>query len=130
MNYRPNLVARSLTMGSSMFVGVVLTPSVSSTYAESIGLVVRTLRKAGYVALSYTTDGRPDGELVCLEQLASARVAGAIIVPEADTKNAKVYQQLVASGMKLVVAHSCVEGLDAPQVLGNNYQVTIWPQGI
>lgn len=124
MNYRPNLVARSLTMGSSMFVGIVLTPAVSSTYADSIGLVVRTLRKAGYATLSYTTDGRSDGELVCLEQLASARVAGAIVVPEADTKNTKVYQELVASGMKLVVVHSCVGGLAAPQVLGDNYQVT------
>ena len=25
--------------------------------------------------------------------------------------------------MKMVVAHSCIEGLNVPQVIGNNYQV-------
>jgi LacI family transcriptional regulator len=124
MNYRPNLLARGLTLGSSSFVGMLVTPSVSSTYAESTGLVVRTVRKAGYGTLCYTTDGHPDSECVCLEQLASARVAGAIVLPEADTKNVKIYQDLVDSGMKLVVAHSCIEGLRAPQVAGDNYQVT------
>jgi LacI family transcriptional regulator len=124
MNYRPNLLARSLTMGSSRFVGMVVTPTVSSTYAESIGLVVRTAREAGYATLSYTTDGCPDSERMCLEQLASARVAGAIVIPEADTKNVTIYQELVDSGMKLVVAHSCIDGLGAPQVVGDNYQVT------
>jgi LacI family transcriptional regulator len=123
MNYRPNLVARSLTMGTSRFVGMVVTPAVSTTYATSIGLVVRTVEKAGYATLCYTTDGRPDSEQMCLEQLAAARVAGAIVVPEADTKNARIYQEMVDSGMKLVVAHSCIEGLGAPQVVGDNYQV-------
>ena len=124
MSYRPNLVARSLTMGSSRFVGMIVTPAVSSTYAASIGLVVRTVRKAGYATLCYTTDGRPDSERMCLDQLASARVAAAIVIPEADTRNVKIYQELVDSGMKLVVAHSCIEGLRAPQVVGDNYQVT------
>jgi LacI family transcriptional regulator len=124
MNYRPNLLARSLTTGSSRFVGMVVTPTVSSTYAESIGLVVRTVHEAGYATLTYTTDGCPDSERMCLEQLASARVAGAIVIPEADTKNVTIYQELVDSGMKLVVAHSCIEGLGAPQVVGDNYQVT------
>ncbi len=124
MNYRPNLLARSLTMGSSRFVGMLVTPTVSSTYAESIGLVVRTVREAGYATLSYTTDGCDDSERMCLEQLASARVAGAIVIPEADTRNVTIYQELVDSGMKLVVAHSCIDGLGAPQVVGDNYQVT------
>ncbi len=124
MNYRPNLVARSLTLGSSHFVGMLVTPSVTTTYASSIGLVVRTVRKAGYGTLCYTTDGRPDSERMCLEQLASARVAGAIVIPEADTKNVPIYQEMADSGMKLVVAHSCIDGLNVPQVVGDNYQVT------
>lgn len=123
LNYRPNLVARSLTMGSSRFVGLVVTPTVSSTYAASIGVIVRALLKVGYVTLSYTTDGRPEGERLCVDQIASARVAGAIVIPETDTPNAALFQELVDSGMKLVVAHSCIEGLRAPQVVGDNYQV-------
>jgi LacI family transcriptional regulator len=124
LNYRPNLVARSLTMGSSHFVGMLVTPSVTTTYAVSIGLVVRTVRAAGYGTLCYTTDGSPDSEQMCLDQLACARVAGAIVIPEADTKNEKIYQQMADSGMKLVVAHACIEGLNVPQVVGDNYQVT------
>jgi LacI family transcriptional regulator len=124
MNYRPNLVARSLTMGSSRFVGLIVTPTVSSTYAASIGIIVRALVQAGYATLSYTTDGRPEGELLCLDQIASARVAGTIVIPEADTPNVQIYQEMVDAGMKLVVAHSCIEGLCAPQVVGDNYQVT------
>jgi LacI family transcriptional regulator len=123
MNYRPNLAARSLTMGSSRFVGMLVTPFVTSSYAETIGAVIRAVRKAGYVTLCYTTDGHPDSERMCIDHLASAMVAGAIIIPQADTKNAAVYQQLVDSGMKLVVAHSCLDGLSAPQVVGDNYQV-------
>jgi LacI family transcriptional regulator len=124
MNYRPNLVARSLTMGRSHFVGMIVTPFVTSSYSETIGFVVRSVREAGYVTLCYTTDGSQDSELMCIDHLASARVAGAIVIPQADTKNAPVYQELVDSGMKLVVAHSFIEGLKAPQVVGDNYQVT------
>jgi LacI family transcriptional regulator len=124
MNYRPNLAARSLTMGSSRFVGMLVTPFVASSYSETIGLVVRAVRKAGYVTLCYTTDGHPDSERMCIDQLASAMVAGAIIIPQAETKNAKIYQQLADSGMKLVVAHSCLDDLGVPQVVGDNYQVT------
>jgi DNA-binding LacI/PurR family transcriptional regulator len=123
MNYRPNLVARSLTLGSSRFVGMIVTPFVTSSYADTIGLVVRAVRKAGYVTLCYTTDGHPDSERMCVDHLASARVAGAIIIPQANTKNAGIYQELVDSGMKVVVAHSCIENLAAPQVVGDNYQV-------
>jgi LacI family transcriptional regulator len=124
MNYRPNLAARSLTMGRSHFVGMLVTPFVTSSYAETIGYVVRAVRNAGYVTLCYTTDGLQDSERMCIDQLASARVAGAIIIPQADTENARVYQELADSGMKLVVAHSSIEGLSAPQVVGDNYQVT------
>lgn len=124
MNYRPNLTARSLTMGRSHYVGMLVTPSVTSSYAETIGYVVRAVRTAGYVTLCYTTDGQQDSEQTCIEQLASARVAGAIVIPQADTTNGPAYQELVDSGMKLVVAHSHIEGLCAPQVVGDNYQVT------
>jgi LacI family transcriptional regulator len=123
MSYRPNLAARSLTLGSSRFVGMIVTPSVASTFAESIGLVVGAARAAGYATLTYTTDGTPDSELECIEQLASAQVAGAIVIPQADTPNARSYQELADSGMKMVVAHSCLDGLTVPQVVGNNYQL-------
>jgi LacI family transcriptional regulator, galactose operon repressor len=127
MNYRPNLAARSLTMGRSHFVGMIVTQYVTSSYADTIGLVIRAVHEAGYVTLCYTTEGHPESERMCIDQLASARVAGAIVIPQADTPNGPVYQELVDSGMKLVVAHSHIEGLSVPQVVGDNYQVAYKP---
>ncbi len=73
--------------------------------------------------MSYSTDGSARGERLCLDQLMHARVAAAIVLPEPDTENVGGYQELVDSGIKLVVAHSVIEGLNAPQVVGDNYQV-------
>ncbi len=83
--------------------------------------VQKGLTDAGYIMVFYTTGGDAESERVCLEQLIQNRVAGVIVLPSSNTEGAEIYQELVDAGIKLVIIDRYIEGLDVPQVVGNDY---------
>ena len=122
MKYRPNHIARSLVMGHSNMVGVMATPSVFPTSYSTIELIESELRDADYSMLLSSSGGHPGGERRALEQLVGNRVAGVIAIPASHGADPEVYQELLESGVKVVIINRCVEGLKAPQVIGDDYR--------
>ncbi|MCL5102885.1 MAG: LacI family transcriptional regulator [Armatimonadetes bacterium] len=122
MKYRPNHIARSLVMGHSNFVGVMATPSVFPSSYGTIELIESALRDADYSMLLSSSGGHPGGERRVLEQLVANRVAGIIAIPASNSADPEVYQELIDSGVKMVTLDRCVEGLKAPQVIGDDYR--------
>lgn len=122
MKYRPNNIARSLVMGHSTVVGVVVSPSIIPSSYKTVELFERNLREAGYSMLYASSGGHAGGEARCLEQLQQNRVAGMIVIPASNSPDMKVYQELVDSGVKLVIVARCVEGLKVPQIIGDDYR--------
>ncbi|MBI2843706.1 MAG: LacI family DNA-binding transcriptional regulator [Armatimonadetes bacterium] len=122
LKYRPNHIARSLVLGQSRFVGVVATPSFMPEFPSTLQPVEFGLRQAGYSMLFFTSTGYPGGERLCLEQMLQNRVAGVIAVPSSNPADRSAYQELIDSDIKLVIMGGCIEGLEVPQVLGNDYQ--------
>jgi DNA-binding LacI/PurR family transcriptional regulator len=123
MRYRPNYLARSLTLGRSMFVGVIVYPSLYPTFHQFILCIESALREEGYSMLLYIS-GRDDAESDehFVEQLMKNRVDGVIAVPGSKSMNSQPYQELVDSGVHLVTVDGCIEGLSIPQVTADNYQ--------
>ncbi|MHB9038766.1 MAG: LacI family DNA-binding transcriptional regulator [Armatimonadota bacterium] len=122
MKYRPNFLARSLKRGRSHLVGVVVNPSFyysSHLIIESIG---RALRSAGYSMLLYIM--RPDAGVdeSLLEELMTNCVEGVIAVVGSREVDNDVYGELLDSGVRLVVCDGYLEGMDVPQVVGDNYK--------
>ncbi|MHB9038796.1 MAG: LacI family DNA-binding transcriptional regulator [Armatimonadota bacterium] len=122
MKYRPNHIARSLVMGHSNIVGVMATPSVFPSSYGTIELIESTLRDSDYGMLLSSSGGHPGGERRVMEQLVANRVAGIIAMPASNSADPEVYQELIDSGVKMVTLDRCVEGLKAPQVIGDDYR--------
>lgn len=118
MRYSPNYIARSLTLGRSNLVGVVADPSLYYSFNSTFEAVEHMLREAGYSMLLYVLGG---GEETFVEQFMKNRVDGVIAVPSSRMAAAGPYRELIDSGIKLVTIDGCIEGLDAPQILGDNY---------
>jgi len=122
MNYRPNYIARTLASGRSNFIGVLVTPGIFPSSPITIDVLEAALRENGYSMLLESSGGYTDGEGFSLERLARCRVAGVIAVPTSGTSDPGCYQELINSGVKLVVIDRYVEGLKCPQVIGNDYR--------
>ncbi|MHB1459609.1 MAG: LacI family DNA-binding transcriptional regulator [Armatimonadota bacterium] len=122
LDYRPSYFARSLSKGTSSMIGVVTTPSILSVFGSAVHPIENAIRDAGYSLLLYITSGDPESERLCLEETIDKNVAGVIAIPSAHPADIKYYRDLVDRGIKLVVIDRCVEGLETPQVGGDDYQ--------
>lgn len=120
LRYRPNHIARSLAMGKSGVVGVVVTPTVLPVFAAIIEPIEASLRKAGYSILFFTT-GDFAGERACLEQLLEHQVDGLIAIPGQGEDIRAGYQELLDAGAKVVLLDRGLEGLPVPQIIGDDY---------
>jgi len=79
LGYRPNAIARSLVMGKSLLVGVVIPQITDAFYPEFINGVERTCKEHGYGVLLGNTDEDPEQELVLIETMADKQVDGIIL---------------------------------------------------
>ncbi len=122
LNYHPSHIARSLSLGTSGLIGVVATPSILTVFENFVEPIERAIRDAGYSLLLYTSSGDPESERLCLVDLIQKRVDGVIAIPSSNPADVKAYQDVVDSGIKLVVLDRCVEGLMVPQVGGDDYE--------
>lgn len=121
LNYRPNPMATGLAKGTTNFVGILATPSIIPVFQAVLEPIDNLLREAGYNILLQTSSGRPEDEHLSLEQLMHQRVAGLIVHPSSTHASPEIYQELVESGVKLVIIDRYIEGVHAPQIVGDDY---------
>ncbi len=122
MKYRPNLIARSLTRGRTNLAGVILDPGLFYSFNEIISNVDLTLRDAGYSMLLYVSGYGFGNEISFAEPLMRNRADGVIAVPNSNAMFHETYEELVESGMKLVIIDGCDENLKVPQVFADQYR--------
>jgi len=83
LGYQPNLMARDLRLRESRLVFVVV-PSLSPFFLEVFRGVERAARDCGYMVLMGHTERDPEREKLFLDQVASRRADGIILVTSAD----------------------------------------------
>lgn len=83
LGYQPNLIARDLRLRESRLVFVVV-PSLSPFFLEVFRGVERGARESGYAVLMGHSERDPEREQLFLDQVASRRADGVILVTSAE----------------------------------------------
>lgn len=117
LNYRPNLLARSLAKRQTFTIGIVV-PDISNPFFPQ---VVRgaedVLQKAGYSAILCNSDDQAEKEEHYLEFLMSRRVDGIILAKTPTKMNPAVRQRLLDSKIPLVLLMRTSPDVSADAIL-------------
>jgi LacI family transcriptional regulator len=81
VGYAPNAFARSLRLGKSRLIGVVVGDIANPFWGAMVRVVEKIAISAGYSIIVCNTDDREDRELAVLDQLRAQRVAGILLTP-------------------------------------------------
>ena len=84
LNYRTNLIARSLVTGQSFLVGLVVPDLMQTFFAEIATAIARTLGPEGYHVVISHSGENPQTEIADIELLVSRNVDGLIIASAQD----------------------------------------------
>ncbi|WP_458353353.1 LacI family DNA-binding transcriptional regulator [Peribacillus frigoritolerans] len=80
MNYQPDFTARSLVMGKTMTIGIVLFDLYNRSFAQLMNAIELKARERGYFVYITLTDKKPENEQMCIEYLVNRKVDGIILL--------------------------------------------------
>jgi DNA-binding LacI/PurR family transcriptional regulator len=104
MGYSPDAQARSLVMGRTQTVGVVVTTITDPFIAEAVQGIESMAHDHGYSVILSSSKSEPERELAAVEMLRSKRVDGVIV---ASSRIGAIYQQhLDRVGVPVVLINS------------------------
>ena len=118
LNYRPNIVARSLTQKSTFTVGIIVANILHSFSTQIIRAVERNFNQHGFHTIVCNADDEPEKERQYIEMLMAKQVDGIIIFPTGD--NLDLYQQMKKQQYPLVFVDRTIDGLNIPAILLQN----------
>src|SRR6187399_2218698 len=81
VGYAPNAIARSLRLGRSRLIGVVVGDITNPFWASMVRLVENAALAANYSIIVCNSDDREERELAILDQLRAQHVAGILLTP-------------------------------------------------
>jgi LacI family fructose operon transcriptional repressor len=117
LNYRPNLIARSLRVQKSAKIGLVVS-DIRNPFFTAIGRAVEDVaHEQGYSVLMCNTDEDPEKEELYLKLLLDENVAGIIFSP---THQFDVTRQTYNKKMPFVIIDRAVDASDVDMVLLDN----------
>ncbi|HHV43410.1 MAG TPA: LacI family transcriptional regulator [Firmicutes bacterium] len=121
LNYRPNVVARSLRVKNTQTIGLVV-PNVMNHFFGAIAVdLEKTVAKEGYSLFVCNTMSNPTHERKLLESLAGRRVDGVVMAPAVDSPDA--LEPLTRLNIPVVFIDRVISGTDYSHVLTNNAAV-------
>jgi len=122
LNYRPSRAARTLRVGTSQAVGVVIPDLENPFFTAVVRGIDLVLQAAGYTLLLASSDEDAARERNILETLRSEGVAGIIFVPINAARDA--YRQVLAPPLHTVAVDRSPSNLRPDLVTVNNVEGT------
>lgn len=119
LNYRPNVVARSMVTKSTRTLGIVVTDITNPFFARLARGVEEVCWQHGYTMILANTDEDFRREQAVVQVLQDKQVDGLIVVPASST-NAPHLQAVVEQGTPLVLADRLIEGFPVDVVMVTN----------
>ena len=119
LEYRPNVIARSLKTKKTNTIGIVVSDILNFTHASIEKSIEDLLLQQNYSLTICNSDESPERERIWLELLRDRRMDGIILVPTGD--NLSLLFQLQKSGLQFVLLDRLLEGFKADTVLYNNF---------
>lgn len=104
MGYSPDAQARSLVLGRTLTIGIVVTTITDPFIAELVQAIEQTAHEHGYSVLLATSGAEPEREIAAVETLHSKRVDGVIVT---SSRVGALYQEhLDRLGVPVVLVNS------------------------
>ena len=123
LNYEPNNLARSLRIGRSETIGLIVADISNIFFATLAFHIQEYAEKLGYTIIITNTNEDTSKMEKMIQTLQSRQVDGFIIVP---TENGEEYiSKLVTSKIPVVLLDRCFPAIETSHVMIDNYQ-TSW----
>lgn len=114
LKYRPNALARSLRVGRTKAIGLVVSNVLSYHWTTFIRAIEAAASERGYQVLLGTTGDDHETERAYLSALHDRFVDGVIMTPSQE--NVPLVAELLASGLPMVLVETPFEELQAPRI--------------
>lgn len=121
LNYRPNILARSLRLGRSQTIGLVVADISNPFFANLAFHIQEQAEKFNYTVFITNTNEDTDKMGTAIEILKARQVDGMIIVP--TEKGSAHIEQLLKSSTPIVLLDRCYPELGTNTVMIDNYEV-------
>jgi LacI family transcriptional regulator len=121
LNYRPNLMARSLVTGRSALVGLVVPDLVHPFFGEIAKSLSLALRKQNYFVIVSASDGDADLERQEIDHMLAHRIDALVVASAQDTPDS--LKAVVAQGTPLILLDRSFPGFANHFVGGDDYKI-------
>lgn len=119
VNYRPNLLARSLSLGVSKTLGLIIPFLRDSYYAQLAYYIEKEVAAQGYSLIVCSSEGNGDKEYELIYTLISKRVDGIILAP--TKMNVKGIKYLQKQKLPFVLVDRYYQNLLTNYVIVDNF---------
>jgi len=119
LQYRPNLMARSLKQKSTFTIGIIVANIVHDFSTKIINALEAEFDQEGFQMIVCNSADNPKKEKKHIETLLEKQVDGLIVFPTGENKN--LYIKLHQQAMPIVFIDRFIEGVDIPAVLLDNF---------
>lgn len=118
LNYKPNLMARSLRLGKSNTIGLIVSDISNTFYSKMARHIEDITEKKGYNLIICSTDEKIDKEIGLIRMLKNRQVDGLII--SSSQKNSSDFSSLIKDSFPFVLIDRCIPKLKANYVTVDN----------
>lgn len=120
MNYRPNHIAKSLKMGRSNTIGVIVADISNPFFANMARVIEDEAKSRGYTVIFGSSDENVEKSWDLIRVLMDRQVDGFIIAPAEGTE--KHIEYLKEGGVPFVLIDRTLPGEEASSVTTDNYK--------
>ena len=118
VNYRPNILARSLRLQKTMSIGLIVSDIQNPFFGELSSKIEVRLRESGYSTILCNTNEIPENEEFYLQVLLDRKVDGIIIAPTHSEE--WKYLEEIRKERAVVLIDRIFENSDLPWVTSEN----------
>ncbi len=121
MGFRPNISAANLRSRSSHVIGIVIPELETSFYPQFLETAQTCLKSLGYRTIFAQSNENASDELDNINMMIDNHVDGLMVSVCAGKKNHELYNNIIRNGLPLIFFDRHVEGVNAPQILSDDY---------
>lgn len=121
MGFRPNISAANLRSRSSHVIGIVIPELETSFYPQFLETAQTCLKSLGYRTIFVQSNENASDELDNINMMIDNHVDGLMVSVCAGKKNHELYNNIIRNGLPLIFFDRHVEGVNAPQILSDDY---------
>lgn len=121
LHYKPNLMASNLRTSKNTTIGVVIPELNHHFFASVLDGIEQTANEAGYNILICQSSEKFDKEEKSIQMLLNSRVAGILVGISKETMRLRHLQDVIDSGIPLVLYDRPCPSLQCDQVVSDDY---------